>query len=219
MMQSHDPKWLRILSRHLAWLAVPNIAILFVTLQALGFLFVLSDPRWIERLALLPEAVTANGEIWRLLTFIALPISMSPIWMIFSLYFLYFILNSIESDWGAFKTTFYTLVSIALTIAFSLATGYPVVSISDFVSTLFLAVAALYPDQEIRLYFFIPVKMKHLGWLALAFLAFRFVRGSWMDRFFLMTIYSNYFLFFGPSLLSQLRDWKRRRDYRAKWRG
>lgn len=217
MIQTHDPKWLQILSRRLSWLAVPNIAVILITLQALGFLFVMMDHAWIERLALIPEMVL-QGQIWRLITFLALPISMSPLWMIFSLFFLYFILNSIESQWGSFKTTFYILVSVLLTTLFSLAFNYPVTGASDFVATLFLAAATLFPNFEVRLYFFLPVKMKYLGWLALAFVALRIFQGTWTDRLYLVTIYANYLLFFGPSLLFQLRDWKRRRDYKANWR-
>jgi hypothetical protein len=127
-------------------------------------------------------------------------------------------LNSIESEWGAFKTTFYVLVSVVLTIVFSVVFGYPVTETTDFSSTLFLAAAALFPDHEIQLYMVIPVKMKHLGWLSLAFLGYRLLQGEWMDRFFLLTIYSNYLLFFGPTLLYRIRDWKRRRDYRSKFR-
>ena len=96
MFRNQDPKWLRTLSRRLKWLAVPNIAIIFITLQVMGFLFILSDPVWFERLALIPERVL-QGEIWRLITFLALPLSLSPLWMIFTLWFLYFILNMIES--------------------------------------------------------------------------------------------------------------------------
>jgi hypothetical protein len=217
MIDSRDPAWLRALSRHLGWLAVPNIAILLITLQVLGFFMVMSEPVWFDRLALLPDRVFA-GEIWRVVTFLALPLSSGIIWMIFSLWFLYFILNTLEAEWGDFKTTLYLLVSVGVTIAFSLAFGYPVLSCSDIVSTLFLAVAALYPEMEIRLYMVVPVKMKFMGWLALAFVAYRFATGAWIDRAFLLAIYSNYLLFFGPSMVSRARDWKRRRDYRAKLR-
>ncbi len=217
MSYREDPAWLRSLSRHIGWIAIPNLAVIFVTLQVLGFLMVFSDPIWIPRLALLPDRVL-QGEVWRLVTFLALPLSLSPLWMLFTLMFLYFILNSIESEWGEFKTTFYVLVSVVLTICFSLVFGYPVTKASDFVSTLFLATAALYPEQEIRVYFFIPVKMKFLGWIALAFLALRLFQGSWLDRAFLLAIYSNYFLFFGPTLLWRLREGRRRRAFKANWR-
>lgn len=214
---THDPKWLQFLSRRMSWLAVPNIAIIFVTLQALGFLFVMMDYAWLERLALIPELVL-EGQVWRVITFLALPLSMSPIWIIISLMFSYFIINSIESEWGPFKTTFYILVSVVLTNIFSLALGYPVTRASDFASTLFLAAAALFPNLEIRLYFLFPVKMKYLGWLALAFVVLRFFQGSWIDRAYLVTIYSNYLIFFGPSLAYQVRDWKRRRDFKSRFR-
>ena len=62
-----------------------------------------SDPVRLTRLALVPELVSV-GEYWRLITFLALPVSMSLIWVIFALWFLYFILNAIENEWGAFKT-------------------------------------------------------------------------------------------------------------------
>ncbi|MBI3555189.1 MAG: rhomboid family intramembrane serine protease [Deltaproteobacteria bacterium] len=217
MYRNQDPKWLGKLSRQLKWLAVPNIAIIFITLQVLGFLFVLSDAAWFERLALIPGRVL-QGEVWRLITFLALPLSLSPLWMIFALWFMYFILNLIESEWGDFKTTFYVLVSLVLTVVFSFIFDYPVTEVSDFTSTLFLAAAALYPDFEIRLYLVLPVKMKYLGWLALAFVGLRLVHGSWIDRLFLVTIYSNYLVFFGPTMLSRLKDWNRRRNYRSKLR-
>ncbi len=217
MFRNQDPKWLRTVARRLKWLAVPNIAVIFITLQVLGFLFILSDSVWFERLALIPERVL-QGEVWRLFTFLALPLSLSPIWMIFTLWFLYFILNLIESEWGDFKTTFYVLVSLVLTIIFSFVFSYPVTQMSDFTSTLFLAAATLYPDFEIQMYFVIPVKMKYLGWLAAAFVVLRLFQGSWVDRLFLITIYSNYLVFFGPLLLTRLKDWQRRRNYRAKLR-
>jgi membrane associated rhomboid family serine protease len=212
MYDQRDPAWLRTLSKKLNWLAIPNIAVIFLTLQVLGFFFVYSDPVWIERLCLIPQAVL-RGEVWRLVTFLALPLSMSPIWMIFSLWFLYYILNSVESEWGAFKTTFYILVSIVLTLIFSFVFGYPVTSISDFVSTLFLATAALFPETEIMLFMVVPVKMKYLGWMTLGFLGLRLLQGTWIDRLYLVTIYSNYLIFFGPALIARAKQWQRRRKY------
>jgi len=217
MIQNHDPQWLRFLARRLDWLAVPNLWTFLVGLQVLGLFLSLSDANWLLHMALIPGKVM-EGELWRLVSFLAIPATLSPIWMIFSAMFTYFIVSSIEAEWGEFKTTFYVLVSLVLTVIFSFAFNYPVTQNSDFFSTLFLAAAALFPNYEIRIYFFIPVKMKVLGWFALAFLAFRLFQGDWLDRLFLLTIYSNYLIFFGPTLLFRIRDWKRRRDYKAKFR-
>ena len=217
MIHAQDPRWLKFFERHFSWIALPGISIIFVTIQAFGFFLVMSDGVWMERLALIPS-LALHGEPWRIITFLAMPLSMSPLWTLFSLWFLYSILNSIEAEWGAFKTTFYVLISITLTILFSLVTGYPVIQVSDFVSTLFLAVAALFPDQEIRIYMVFPIKMKLLGWLTLGFLVLRLFQGSGMERLFLLTLYSNYLLFFGPSLIATLKNWKRKRDYRKNFK-
>jgi membrane associated rhomboid family serine protease len=214
---AQSPRWLDRLERVLGWLAIPNIAVIFVTLQALGFLMLSSDPIWLTRLALVPEMVSA-GEYWRLVTFLALPVSMSLLWVIFSLWFLYFILNMIENEWGAFKTTLYVLVSILVTIAFSFAFDYPITTVSDFQSTLFLAAASLFPEFEIRLYFAIPVKMKWMAWLSIAFLLYKFFNSGTLGKLYLIAIYSNYLIFFGPAMLGQVKQWVRRENFKRKMR-
>ncbi len=201
----------------MSWLAIPNLAILLVTLQVMGFFFVMMDPLWIDRFALVPEQVR-QGEFWRLVTFLALPLSMSPIWVVFALWFLYFVVNSIESEWGAFKTTLYVLVSVGLMIGFSFLFDYPILQISGFESTLFLAAAALFPDMQVQLFFFVPVKMKWLAWFTLILLLFHFVSGTWIDRGYLIAIYANYFLFFGSAQFYSMKQVVRRMKYRYKSR-
>ena len=210
-----SPKWLKFLERHLAWIAVPNIALIFVTLQGLGFLMVMSSPEWIERLALIPQRVL-QGEYWRLVTFLSLPSSLSPVWILISLVFIYSILNTIEAEWGAFKTTFYILVSIFLTVAVSFLLNFPVEQVSDIESTFFLAAATLFPEMEVQLYFLIPVKMKYLALLSGAFVVFHFFQLDWMGRIYLVAVYSNYLLFFGPALLYQLKQRLRKWDFKRK---
>lgn len=211
------PRWLNFLERKLRWLAIPNIAILLVTLQVLGFFMVTSNPAWISILALIPESVL-RGEYWRVITFLALPLSMSPIWVLFTLWFLYSIVNTIENAWGSFKTTLYVLVSILLTVILSLSLNYPVTQATDFESTLFLAAAMLFPEMEVRLFFAIPVKMKWLAWMSLAFLGFRFFQSDWIQRFYLIAIYSNFLIFFGPAALSRIRQMIRREQFKRRMR-
>ncbi len=212
-----SPAWLDWLERKAPWLraiGVPKIAILFVTLQVLGFFMVMSDSVWIVRLALLPAAVM-QGEYWRLVTFLALPLSLSPIWVLLALWFLYSILNTLEAVWGDFRTTFYILISLVLTITYSLVFGYPVTDIRAFEMTLFLAAAALFPEQQILLLVF-PVKMKWVAWFTAATLALEFVQGGWLDRGYLLAIFSNYLLFFGPAQISRIRQARRKREFQRK---
>jgi predicted GNAT family N-acyltransferase len=50
-------------------------------------------------------------------------------------------------------------------------------------------------------------------------IALEFIRADWMDRLFILAIFSNYLIFFGPSALSQIKQAIRRYNYRRKLRG
>ena len=215
MLYGFVPKWLDKIERKVGWLAVPNLAMPLVGFQVIGFFLVLIDRRWWELLVLDPRLVL-QGELWRLIGFLALPVSTSPLWMVFALYFLYFIVNGIESEWGAFRTTFYVLVCVVLTIAFSFAFDFPIMSVSYVGSTLFFAAAAIAPEFEILLFFILPVKLKWMAWLSLAFVILRFAAGTWLDRLYLLTIYANFLLFFGPYYLWQFKQWQRRREFKQQ---
>ena len=217
-MMTSAPRWLNVLEKRMSWLAIPHIAVLLITCQVAGFLLVASDPVWMMRLALIPEAALRNGEWYRLVTFLALPLATGPLWVVFALLFLYFLLNSIETVWGAFRTTLYVLVSLGLTVAFSFAFNYPVTSVGHFESTLFLAAAALFPEMEIRLFMIFPVKMKWMAWVTAAFLVLEAFRGTWTDRLYLVVVYSNFLLFFGPALLGWSKTFLRRRKFQKMMR-
>jgi hypothetical protein len=216
MYTGREPLWLKNLSRRLGWLAVPNLALTLVSLQVLGFFVISARPELYQTLALVPSKVV-EGEIWRLLTFLSLPWTMSPIGMLLIAVFSYFILSMVESEWGSFRTTFYLLIGIALTGMFSLIFSFPVANAYGLASTFFFAAATLFPQHQIHLFFVLPVRFKHLGFVALAFVLFRFLQESWVGRLYLLTVYANYLLFFGPALVDQLRQWKRRRDFRAQF--
>lgn len=217
MAYDRNPVWLQFLQKKIPWLAVPNIGILFVTLQVIGFLLINYDSVWFQRLALFPDNVLA-GEYWRLITFLALPLSFNPFWAIIVLWFVYFIFSSLESEWGSFKTTLYILCSLILTIASSLLLDIPVTSASDFQATVFLAAAVLFPNFEIRLFFVLPVKMKWLGWLTGIFLIYRFFFSPWSEKLYLLAIYGNFLLFFGPAVLDHFSQIRRQREFKKHFR-
>jgi hypothetical protein len=136
--------------------------------------------------------------------------------MFLALNFLYFIVNGVESEWGEFRTTFYVLVCAVLTIAFCFAFDYSMASPGYLESTLFFAAATIAPDYEILLLFVLPVKLKWLAWISLIFIGLAFLSGSWLDRLYLVVIYANYLLFFGPYYSWQLKQWQRRRKFRQR---
>ncbi len=94
----------------------------------------------------------------------------------------------------------------------------PIAYVGDLGSTLFLAAAAIAPDFEILLFFVLPVKIVWLAWLTAAFIVWRFINGSWLDRLYLLAIYSNYLLFFGPYHYGQLKQRYRRWNFKRQLR-
>jgi hypothetical protein len=213
MLYGQSPKWIDRLERLMPGLGIPNLALILCGAQAIGFFFVLSQgDRAFNLLVLYPDLVL-KGELWRLVTFLAVPLSLSPIWMVFVLMFMYFIINAIEQEWGEFRTTLYVLVAIGLAVTFSLAVGWPIYSPATLESTLFLAAATIAPEYQILLFFVIPAKLKWLAWLSVAFIVWQLIFGSWLARFYLLVMYANYLLFFGPYFAGRLKAFQRRKKF------
>ena len=117
-----------------------------------------------------------RGEIWRLVTFIFIPTSTSPLWLLLSLYFSYFIGNLLEREWGTPKFNLYYFSGVALTVLTGIishyAFGYSGIYGTYYVSmSLFFAFAALYPNMQVLL-LFIPIKVKWIAMLDAALFAF-----------------------------------------------
>jgi hypothetical protein len=212
MLYGQTPKWIDRLERLMPGLGIPNLALYLIGAQAFGFLVIWAEPHAWQLLILDPYMVL-RGELWRLVTFMAMPLSMSPLWMLFVLYFLYFIINGLEEEWGEFRTTLYVLVGVVLTIAFSFAFDFPIWSVRELQSTLFLAAATIAPEYQITIWFVLPVKMKWLAWISVAFIIWELINGAWLGRLYLLVMYANYLLFFGPYFIGRVRAFYRRRKF------
>jgi hypothetical protein len=212
MLYGQTPKWIDRLERLMPGLGIPNLALYLVGAQALGFLLAFTQSAVLGLLYLDP-ALVLKGELWRLVTFLVMPLSLSPLWMVFVLYFLYFIINGIEEEWGDFRTTLYVLVAVLLTIAFSLVFNWPITSMVELQSTLFFAAATIAPEYQILLFLVIPVKMKWLAWVSAAYVVWALIVGTWLGRLYLLTIYANYLLFFGPYFMGRVRAFQRRKKF------
>jgi hypothetical protein len=213
MLYGQTPKWIDRLERAVPGLGIPNLALFLIGAQAAGFVFTLLEPRAWSLLALDPSLVL-KGELWRLITFLAVPLSANWLWMFFVLYFLYFIVNGLEEEWGEFRTTLYVLVAILLTIAFAFVFQVRIVSVAHLQSTLFLAAATIAPEYQILLFLVVPVKMKWLAWLTVAYIVWALIVGNWLSRLYLVTMYANYLLFFGPYFGGRLRAFYRRQKFK-----
>ena len=196
--------WLDKLERRLGFLAVPGLIRIVVGFNALVFILVRLNPDFLQMINLDPVRVR-HGEIWRLFTYIFIPQTFSPIWVIFALWFLWFLGDGLEQAWGSFRITLYYLVGmIGTTIAAFFFGGNFSNGILN--ASLFFAFARFYPDEVIYVFFVLPVKIKWLAWVSAAFLLFGFVVGSMPYRMALLAALSNYLIFFGPELFREARS-------------
>lgn len=65
-----------------------------------------------------------HGQIWRLVSFIFMPPSSSPVFLLISLMFYWYLGTSLQNTWGTFRFTVYYLCGMLGAILAGLITGY-----------------------------------------------------------------------------------------------
>jgi membrane associated rhomboid family serine protease len=174
--------------------AIPNL-MLYVAVGT-GILWLLSSsrPEALDRLTLDLYAVR-RGEVWRLVTFVLVPLDTSPVGILMDLYFMWWVGSSLEQHWGAFKLNAYYFVGMLGAIGAAAVTGHA----SNFWlnnASMMLAFATLFPDEQILLYFVLPVRVKWLGWVGAAFIAYMLAVGSIGTKLSIGACLAGYVLFF-----------------------
>lgn len=161
--------------------AISNLSLYIIIAYVIGYILQLTGT--MDFLRLNPYAIL-HGQIWRVVTWIIVPPSSLGIFTIIMLFFYYSLGKSLEMTWGAFRYNVYIFSGMIFTLigAFLLYLFFAYASpnnpeevgyvISMYVSTyyvnmsIFLVFAALYPNMQVLLYFFIPVKIK---WMAILY--------------------------------------------------
>ena len=198
-------QWLNKLERKYRKYAIKNLIVYIIVFNALIYILDLVAPAGlsIDSLVLYRDLVL-QGELWRLITYIFIPPSTSPLWIIFVLYFYYLVGTGLEQAWGPFKFNLYYLLGMIGTTAAAFITGAGYTGVYLNLS-LFLAFAFLFPDFQVLLFFILPVKVKYLAWLNWAMLAGVMIFQRLPHKLAALAAVLNYFLFFGPDLYRQLR--------------
>jgi membrane associated rhomboid family serine protease len=209
--------WLDRLERRFGFLAIPGLCRLLVGFTVLVFVLILLNPDFLNVITLDPARVR-RGEVWRLFTYIFVPPSLSPLWLLLALWFLWFIGDGLERAWGAFRLTLYFLVGmIGTTIAaFFFGSNF---SNQMLVSSLFFAFARFYPDVVIYILFILPAKIKWLAWAWGLFLLVGFLTQTNSYRAALIAAFSNYLIFFGPEIFHAARHRREVSTRRQRFEG
>lgn len=209
--------WLNKLDRKFGRYFIPRLMYLLSAVMAVIYVVDLLIPGLqLRQLMSLDMARVAQGEIWRLISFVIVPPYDSPVLVLISLYFYCLIGNGLENEWGGFKFNVYYLFGIVGAILAGLVTGYGTNAYINL--SLFLAFAAIFPDFQILLFFFIPIKIKYLALLDLALYIFTFIIGSWPQRVAILMSLLNLLIFFGGGFIRYIKQqsgyWKTRREFR-----
>lgn len=153
------------------------------------------------------RSAVLSGQIWRVITFMGLPIDYSPVWAVISFMFYYSIGRDLEMAWGSRNVTHYLLLGTVFTIIAGFISGYA--SNTCLLLSLFCAYAMIMPDNIFMIFFVIPCKAK---WLAIAdavFMGVSFLSG-W-NRWGIIAAAAVFLVFFGGDLFRPLiNKWKHR---------
>lgn len=184
--------------------ALANFTYYLVGAQAIVFVLNIMQPGFANSLTL-DSHLVKQGEVWRLLTWLFIPLSNSPIWILFSLYWLYLMGTALESHWGAFKYQIYWFTGILGTALFAFILDIPVTN-SYLLMSLFFAFATLWPNYELMIFFILPVKVKWLALLSGATLLYMVAVLPLAYKIIPILAVGNYFLFFTSTLIRMIRQ-------------
>lgn len=208
-------KLLDRLARLLGPLAIPNLTLVLLASQAVCFFLSFAQPETLERFALVPRLVLA-GEVWRVVTFLAIPPTFNLLFLFFAWYMFFLMGTALEGQWGAFRYNLYLLIGWLATLGAAFA--FPDVRASNefLAGTVFLAFAQLYPRFEISLFFILPVQVRWLALLTWILYGYTVLTGSWADRVLVLAAVLNFLLFFSDDIVFRIRSSHRRMEWQRK---
>jgi ribosomal protein L37AE/L43A len=174
------------LERKFGRYAIKDLPRYIVGCYIIGAVIDLVAPNMYYQYMALSPYMILRGQVWRIVTFLFAPIVdmrslIGLLFVIFVLMFYYNIVSSLEHVWGSFRFNMYMLTGILGTIIGSFImyaiTPSPSVVMDTYYLqlTLFLAYASLFPNVQVMLYGIIPLKVKWIAYVDVAYLLYLFV--------------------------------------------
>ena len=196
-------KLMNRLESSLGHFAVPRITIYIVVLQVLAFAIVFAESArnpehggdYFSRLTL-DGSLVRHGEVWRILTFVALPPLSNPICFGFAMYLLFLMGTALENHWGTFRYNLFLIVGWVATVAAALALPSGPATNAYLMESIFLAFAYLFPEFQLLLFFVLPVRVKWLALIVWILYLVQFILGGWLDKCLILAATANFLLFF-----------------------
>lgn len=205
--------FLNKMERKIGKYAIPNLMIYLIAAYCIGFVIYTVNPNFMLMLTLSPYHIL-HGQVWRLITWILMPTD-TRVFSLLIMALLYYQLGSaLERSWGTFRFNVYIFGGMLFTVigAFILygiyaAAGTGSLETISLISsltfttnyinlTIFLALAVMYPEMQILLFFIIPVKMKWMAVVYAVLIAINLILTSWGGRIAIIMSILNFLIFF-----------------------
>lgn len=187
--------------------AISNLTLILIMCYVAGYVLTLFAPAAMSFLTLDTSAIL-RGQVWRLVTWVIVPPESLNIFTIIMLFFYWSLGTQLERVWGVWRYNVYIFTGILLTIVGAfVCMGIYYLLIPDMSPTeaavwfqygagyfstyyvnmsIFLAFAFTFPDNQVLLMFFIPVKVKWLGIIYAVMLIFEMLQAFQMRLWFMV---------------------------------
>jgi len=164
--------------------AIKNLIYYILGGYVIGYLLLLLDSRlgWYQWITM-DAGLVMKGQVWRLFTWICTVPQGLSIWVIFMFLLYFFIGKSLENSMGAFRYNLFMIggwffMTLGSMVVYWITNGiygsFGAISmqISTYYINLasFLAFAVLFPNQKVYFFGILPVKIKWLAWIDVAYL-------------------------------------------------
>lgn len=195
--------------------AIRNLSLILVVIYAAGYSLQLLAPGVLYNyLAYDPSAVFSHGQVWRLITWVLVPLGRPDLFTFITLFCYYSVGVAMERTWGRFFYNVYVFSSLILTLIGATVIYYifaasasplamaermmvTVNCTSGYVATsVMLAFAFTYPDAQFLLWFIIPVKALYIGLLDIVFMLYRFINTDWSERTIMLMGVLNFVIYY-----------------------
>jgi hypothetical protein len=205
------------LERKIGKYAIPNLIVYLLGGYVIGYLLyfgsLYTNLNFISFMTLEPYEIIHNFQFWRILTWAMIPPQTSLLFALIMMVFYYQLGTVLEHTIGTFRFNVFIFGGMFFTVlgAFALyglvsagiiTTAFGPQLIGGAFSTsyinmsIFLAFAMCYPNDQVMLYFLIPIKMKWLAIVYVVMTLLNFVSGSWAARIAIVSSLLNVIIFF-----------------------
>ena len=193
---------------------LPNLMLYIAIGQAsVGLLSLFTNESFLIRLMFFSPSIF-HGEVWRLVTFVFVPRTTNPFYLLLSCYVIFWTGQMLERELGTAKFNLFYLCGVVLSVVWGLLIGYA--DIYYIHLSIFLIIATLYGEMQVLFMFVIPIKMKWLALIDVVLVLVDVVQrarvGLWFFALAPLASFVNYFIFTWPFWSMKLGIVRRQAD-------